>query len=69
MFFFPGVLLAQSPTHYPTQDGPVILTPVNIIIYFVFPLVLVLLFLFWRRWSRNPKREEEQERKTDTGNP
>lgn len=57
-------LIAQAPTHYPAQDGPVNLTFLNILIYFVFPVVLVLLFLFWRRWSRNRKREEEQERKT-----
>ena len=47
----PG-LLAQNPTHYPTPGTePIVFTPVRVLVYIVFPVLLVGIYL-WLRWKR-----------------
>jgi len=49
---------AQSPTHYPTGKDPVVFTPVNILVYIVFPLLLLVFLILSRR--RKKKKDSEE---------
>lgn len=49
---------AQTPTHYPTGQNPMEFTPMNILVYIVFP-VLLFVFLFLARRRKKKKGNEE----------
>jgi len=49
-------LYSQTPTHYPTGKSPVDFDLGSVLLYIVFPLVLVLAWLLIR--SRKKKKEE-----------
>jgi hypothetical protein len=51
MIFFKGMLV-QTPTHYPTGSDPVEFTLGNILVYIVFPVVLVVTWILVRRIQR-----------------
>jgi hypothetical protein len=53
------VLYAQTPTHYPTGQNPVDFTPGNILVYIVFPVVLVVLWILIRRSQRKQSGGEK----------
>ena len=55
---------AQTPTHYPTGDDPVDITLVNILVYFVTPFLLVIIYLWWRNYRR---KMEEKEKNSNSG--
>jgi len=55
-------ITAQVPTHYPTSDEPVKLNLVNIIIYFVIPLLLLVFYIYWLRSKRKKKEKEKKEK-------
>jgi heme/copper-type cytochrome/quinol oxidase subunit 2 len=59
-FTLPGAMYGQLPTHYPTGDEPVEITLVNILIFFVTPVLLLIFYLYWRK-SRKKKRQKEME--------
>lgn len=52
-------ILAQTPTHYPTGPNKVDLTPVNIFIYIVFPVLLVVIWVVVR-WRKSRRNENDQ---------
>ncbi len=63
--FLSLVAWAQTPTHIPREQ----IEPVdffesteNIVFYIVIPIVIIALYIFWRR-SLRKKRDEEQENK------
>ncbi len=53
-------LQAQTPTHYPTGTDPVDFTPVNIIVYIVVPVLLVLIYLWYRRYIHRKNMEQKE---------
>jgi heme/copper-type cytochrome/quinol oxidase subunit 2 len=65
LMFVTGMLLsgkempAQTPTHYPTGPNRVDLTPVNIFIYIVFPVLLVVIWIVVRRRKSGEKKENK----------
>lgn len=54
-----AVLFSQTPTHYPTGKNPVEFDLGSVLLYIVFPVVLVLAWLLIR--SRKKKKEEEEQ--------
>jgi hypothetical protein len=50
---------AQTPTHYPTGKDPVVFTPVNILVYIVFPLLLFAFVIVSRRRKKKKTSEGE----------
>ena len=54
-------IIAQLPTHYPDpKSDPPELTFINILVYFVTPVLLILIWFFYRR-SQRKKREKQKE--------
>jgi hypothetical protein len=51
-------LLVQTPTHYPTGSNPVEFTLGNILVYIVFPDVLVVTWILVRTIQRKKKDGE-----------
>jgi len=51
---------AQTPTHYPTGTDPVRFNLVNILLFIVFPVLLVVAWIWIRRSAR--KKDEEQDK-------
>jgi hypothetical protein len=60
LLFYSVTNLAQSPTHYPSGNDPVEFTPVNIIVYIIGPILLVIIYLWYRRYLSNKKKAEEE---------
>ncbi|MGC9343724.1 MAG: hypothetical protein ACP5E3_13555 [Bacteroidales bacterium] len=58
-------LIAQAPTHYPTGNDPVELTPFNIFIYIVVPVLFVIIYLWWRRIKIKERKKKLEEKKSD----
>ncbi|HER10197.1 MAG TPA: hypothetical protein ENO20_14930 [Bacteroides sp.] len=52
--------LAQTPTHYPTGKNPVQFNLVNILLFIVFPVLLVVLWVVIRRSGRKGDRERDE---------
>jgi len=50
---------AQTPTHYPTGKNPVEFTPVNILVYIVFPLLLFAFVILSRRRKKKKNTDGE----------
>jgi len=51
-------LFAQTPTHYPTGEHKVDFTFINILIYIVFPVLLVFIWIVIRRRKPGEKSEK-----------
>jgi hypothetical protein len=54
-------LYAQTPTHYPTGSDPIDFTLGNILVYIVFPVVLVVLWILIRRRKKPADSSDEKE--------
>jgi heme/copper-type cytochrome/quinol oxidase subunit 2 len=54
-----SILPAQTPTNYPTGPNKVDFTPVNILIYIVFPVLLVVIWVVVRRRKSREKEEDQ----------
>jgi zinc transporter ZupT len=52
--------LAQSPTHYPSGNDPVDFTLVNILVYIVAPILMVIIYLWYRRYLYKKKQSEKE---------
>ncbi len=53
----------QSPTNYPPVDTkPIELTPINIIVYFVLPVIIVIAYFLIRRYFRRQREKELEEK-------
>ena len=64
-----GELRAQSPTHIDTKVGePKPFTLDDILLYIVFPLILVAIAIWARRYRQKQKKEEEKANETRAGN-
>ena len=50
---------AQTPTHYPTGTDPVRFNLVNILLFIVFPVLLVVAWIWIRRSARKKDKEED----------
>jgi hypothetical protein len=48
-YIYMSEVYAQTPTHYPTGRNPVEFTTVNILVYIVFPVLLVAIWILIRR--------------------
>ncbi len=51
-------LSAQTPTHYPTGQNRVDLTLTNILIYIVFPVLLLVIWILMRRRKSGQKGDK-----------
>lgn len=51
---------AQTPTHYPTGKDPVQFNLVNILLFIVFPVLLVVAWVLIRRNARKSDREKDE---------
>ncbi|MCK4992488.1 MAG: hypothetical protein KAS29_18445 [Bacteroidales bacterium] len=49
---------AQTPTHYPTGRDPMEFTPVNILVYIVFPLLLFTILILTRRRKKHKDNDK-----------
>ena len=58
--FLAGGLIAQTPTHYPTGSNPQPFTLPNILVYIVFPVLLVVAWIVVKRLQR--KRMENPDK-------
>ncbi len=63
MVWLPGLLLAQRPTHIPFDKEPLRLfeSPFNIIFYIVIPLLILFLYVIWRRKIRKEQEEKKNQ--------
>lgn len=61
LLFQSFALLAQRPTHIPTNNEPVGFfdSVANVILFIVLPIAVVIFYYLWRRWLR--KQQEEQQ--------
>jgi len=59
IFFSLPPVLSQSPTHYPSGGDPVEFNFVNIMIYIVAPVLLVILYLWYRQHLRRKESEKK----------
>lgn len=50
---------AQTPTHYPTGTDPVRFNLANILLFIVFPVLLVVAWIWIRRSARKKDKEED----------
>lgn len=65
-----GAAVAQRPTHIPEPSPPVSFfdSASNIIIYIVIPIVIIVMVIIWRSYTRKEKlRKEEKLRKMKEG--
>ena len=61
IIFFTADSSAQSPEFYPpTVPEQVEITPFNVILYLVVPLLIILAYFLYKK-SQNKKREEKKE--------
>ena len=58
-YIYMTTVYAQTPTHYPTGKNPVEFTPVNILVYIVFPLLLFVFVILSRRKKKKKNTEGE----------
>jgi hypothetical protein len=58
LFSISQLLHAQTPTHYPTGQNKVEFTFINVLIYIVFPVLLVVLWIVIRR--RKPGADSDK---------
>ena len=65
LWVLPGFsVFPQSPTNYPpVETKPIELTPVNIIVYFVLPVIIVIAYFLIRRYFRKKREKESEENK------
>ncbi len=50
--------IAQTPEMYPPPDPePVEITPLNIVLFVVMPIVLVIIFVLYMRWVKKRRRK------------
>ena len=60
-------LTAQTPDLYPPPvPEPVKIDFFNIILYVVLPLLVIVVFLWYRRWIRNKNKKEDGQNKDKT---
>jgi heme/copper-type cytochrome/quinol oxidase subunit 2 len=57
--FLAGSVTGQTPTHYPTGKDPVQLDLVNILLFIVFPVLLVVLWIVIRQRARKSEKKEK----------
>ena len=57
--FLASGLTGQTPTHYPTGKDPVQLDLVNILLFIVFPVLLVVIWIVIRQRARKAEKKEE----------
>jgi len=53
-------ILAQTPTHYPTGKSPMQFNLVNILLFIVFPVLLVVAWIWIRRSARKGDQERDE---------
>jgi hypothetical protein len=58
IFSIGQLLHAQTPTHYPTGQNKVEFTFINVLIYIVFPVLLVVLWVVIRRRKPGENRDK-----------
>ncbi|MBW6499304.1 MAG: hypothetical protein K0B09_13010 [Bacteroidales bacterium] len=61
LLFQAFALLAQRPTHIPTNNEPVGFfdSVANVILFIVLPIAVVVFYYLWRRWLRKQQEENE----------
>ena len=57
-FIYMTQVYAQTPTHYPTGKNPMEFTPVNILVYIVFPVLLFVFLILSRRRKKKKNNGE-----------
>lgn len=65
VFLVSALMFAQRPTHStgPNNNDPIDLSNwVDILIYIVFPVVIILVYILWRRMVRKEKMQEKEEK-------
>ncbi len=65
MLFTLGAVLSQVPKGVPqphNNEPPVIDSVFDVLLYIVFPVVLVTLYFFWRRRELKKKKEQEDQK-------
>ena len=58
-YIYMTTVIAQHPTHYPSGKDPVKFTTGNILVYIVFPVLLVAIWILIRRRERRKDRSNE----------
>ncbi len=54
----PVFSFAQTPDMYPPPEPePVEITPLNIVLFVVLPILLVIVFVLYRRWARKKHKK------------
>jgi hypothetical protein len=53
--------LGQTPTHYPTGSNPVRFNLINILLFIVFPVLLVVLWIVIRQRGRSKVEDKDKE--------
>lgn len=63
LIFLAFDVMAQRPTHIPGDDEPlrVFESVENIIFYLVLPLIIIVLYVIWRRRLNRERAEKEKE--------
>ncbi|HDZ40113.1 MAG TPA: hypothetical protein ENH59_00300 [Bacteroidetes bacterium] len=56
-----GLILAQQPTHYPDDHGPIPPTLINILIFIGGPILLFIIYYYYRKRDKKKKKEAERE--------
>jgi len=58
LLMIPGFIYAQRPTHIPEPSGPfnVFQSVENVIFYIVLPIIIIVLYIIWRRRITKEKR-------------
>ena len=58
----PAMIFGQRPSSVPYDTEPVRFfeSPANIIIYIVLPLLIVLIYILWRRKVRKEKEDQKE---------
>ena len=57
-FIYMTEVYAQTPTHYPTGRNPVEFTTINILVYIVFPVLLVTIWILLRRSQKKKDNDK-----------
>ena len=62
-FMFLPIAYAQRPENYPDPDqGPPEITILNIVLYFVVPLLIIVAYIWTRRISYKKKTQQQRDK-------
>lgn len=65
------MVFAQMPTHVPGGSEPVDFfeSPASVLVYIIIPVIVVVLYVIWRKKNQKEQEAQNKNQKENTGDP